>query len=109
MPGLVLTTTPTVEGRPVRRHLGIVCGEVIVGINFVKDFFGRIRDVIGGRSRTYETELQRGRDAALKELEERALALGANAVIGIDFDYEVLGQGNGMMMIVVSGTAVELS
>lgn len=106
---MILTTTPTVEGRTIRRYRGIVFGEVIVGINFIKDFFGRVRDVIGGRSRAYESELQKGREAALEELKQRAQALGANAVVGVDLDYEVLGTGNGMLMIVASGTAVELA
>lgn len=108
MANLILTTTPTVEGKTIRRYHGIVFGEVIVGINVIKDFFGSVRDVIGGRSKTYESELQKGREQALREMEERAQALNANAVVGIDFDYEVLGTGNGMLMIVACGTAVEV-
>ena len=108
MAEMILTTTPTVEGRPIRRYCGVVFGEVIVGINMIKDFFASITDAVGGRSKTYESELQKGRETALKELAERARALGANAVVGVDFDYEVLGSANGMLMISASGTAVEV-
>ena len=101
-----LTTTPSIEGKRVTRYCGIVAGEAILGANLFKDLFAGIRDLVGGRSATYERELQRARDIALQELEERARGLGANAVVGIDLDYEVLGQGNGMLMVSASGTAV---
>jgi uncharacterized protein YbjQ (UPF0145 family) len=105
---MLMTTTPTVEGRRVVRYCGVVAGEAILGANVFKDLFAGIRDLVGGRSATYERELQRARDIALGELQERAKDLGANAVIGIDLDYEVLGQNNGMLMVSASGTAVAL-
>ena len=105
---MILTTTPTVEGRSIRAYKGIVFGEVVSGVNFVKDFFSGITDVIGGRSGTYEDELLSARQKALAEMGERAAELGADAVVGIDFDYEVLGERNGMLMVSVSGTAVTL-
>jgi uncharacterized protein YbjQ (UPF0145 family) len=101
-----ITTTPTIEGRRITAYLGIVTGEAILGANLFKDLFAGIRDMVGGRSATYERELQNARDIALGELQERAEALGANAVVGIDLDYEVLGQANGMLMVSASGTAV---
>jgi uncharacterized protein YbjQ (UPF0145 family) len=88
---ITITTTPSIEGKKITRYCGIVCGEAILGANLFKDIFAGIRDLVGGRSQTYEKELQRARDIALRELEERALELGANAVIGVDLDYEVLG------------------
>lgn len=103
---MILTTTPSVEGKQIVNYHGIVFGEVITGINFVKDFFAGIRNIVGGRSSSYEDELQRAREDALKELERRAVEKGANAVVGIDIDYEILGQNNGMLMLTASGTAV---
>jgi uncharacterized protein YbjQ (UPF0145 family) len=103
---MIVTTTPGIDGRRITRYLGIVTGEAILGANVFKDLFAGIRDIVGGRSATYERELQRARDIALKELTERAGVLGANAVVGVDLDYEVLGQGNGMLMVSASGTAV---
>lgn len=103
---MLLTTTPNVEGRKITRYCGVVTGEAILGANLFKDLFAGVRDIVGGRSATYEKELQRARDIALAELRERAAQLGANAVVGIDLDYEVLGQGNGMLMVSASGTAV---
>lgn len=103
---ITITTTPSIEGKKITRYCGIVCGEAILGANLFKDIFAGIRDLVGGRSQTYEKELQRARDIALRELEDRALELGANAVIGVDLDYEVLGQTNGMLMVSASGTAV---
>jgi uncharacterized protein YbjQ (UPF0145 family) len=103
---MLMTTTPSVEGRHITKYCGVVAGEAILGANLFKDLFAGIRDLVGGRSATYERELQRARDIAMKELEERAAELGANAVVGIDLDYEVLGQGNGMLMVSASGTAV---
>jgi uncharacterized protein YbjQ (UPF0145 family) len=103
---MVVTTTPTVEGRIIRQYLGLVVGEAIVGANVFKDLFASIRDIVGGRAAAYEEELQRARDIALQEMTERAQALGANAIVGVDLDYEVLGQGGSMLMVTVSGTAV---
>lgn len=105
---MLVTTTPNVEGRKIARYCGVVAGEAILGANVFKDVFAGIRDLVGGRSATYERELQRARDLALEEMQEKATALGANAVVGIDLDYEVLGQGNGMLMVSASGTAVVL-
>ena len=101
-----VTTTPSFEGRTITRYCGVVTGEAILGANLFKDMFAGIRDLVGGRSATYEAELQRARDIALDEMQERAAALGGNAVVGVDLDYEVLGQGNGMLMVSASGTAV---
>lgn len=103
---MLITTTPSIEGKSIIRYCGIVTGEAILGANVFKDIFAGIRDLVGGRSGTYEKELQHARDIALHELEERAAALGANAVVGVDLDYEVLGQTNGMLMVSASGTAV---
>ncbi len=105
---MILTTTSIVEGKQIVNYHGVVFGEVISGVNFVKDFFASIRNVIGGRSGSYENELMNARNKALQELEDRALKLGANAVIGIDIDYEVLGENNGMLMVTASGTAVTI-
>lgn len=103
---MTVTTTPSVEGRRITRYCGIVAGEAILGANLFKDLFAGIRDLVGGRSATYERELQRAREIAMTELQQRAMELGANAVVGVDLDYEVLGQGNGMLMVSASGTAV---
>lgn len=105
---MLLTTTPTVEGHPIQNYLGLVCGEVISGVDFVKDFAAGIRNFFGGRSASYENELTDARAQAIEELVQRAEQMGANAVVGIDVDYEVLGQGGNMMMVTVSGTAVIL-
>jgi uncharacterized protein YbjQ (UPF0145 family) len=103
---MLVTTTPSIEGKRITQYCGVVAGEAILGANIFKDLFAGIRDLVGGRSATYERELQRARDIAMQELQERARELGANAVVGIDIDYEVLGQGNGMLMVSASGTAV---
>jgi uncharacterized protein YbjQ (UPF0145 family) len=103
---MIVTTTPSVDGRRITRYCGVVAGEAILGANLFKDLFAGIRDLVGGRSATYERELQRARDIAMQELQQRAQELGANAVVGVDLDYEVLGQGNGMLMVSASGTAV---
>lgn len=103
---MIITTTPSIEGKQIKRYFGIVTGEAILGANLFKDLFASVRDLVGGRSATYEKELQRAREMALQELQERAQELGANAVIGVDLDYEVLGQNNGMLMVSASGTAV---
>lgn len=101
-----LTTTPTIEGKRIVTYCGVIAGEAILGANIFKDLFAGIRDIVGGRSATYERELQKAREIALQELQERAGALGANAVVGIDLDYEVIGQGGSMLMVSASGTAV---
>jgi uncharacterized protein YbjQ (UPF0145 family) len=103
---MLMTTTSILEGKPVSRYLGVVTGEAIIGANIFRDLFASVRDVVGGRSATYERGLAEARQVALKEMEERATELGANGVIGIDIDYEVMGQNNGMLMVSVSGTAV---
>jgi len=103
---MIVTTTNSIEGRKVVDYRGIVVGEAIVGANIVRDFFAGITDIVGGRSGAYESKLQDARDTALRELEERAASKGANAVIGVDLDYEVVGDS--MMMVSASGTAVVL-
>lgn len=103
---ILLSTTTVIEGRPVSRYLGIVTGEAIIGANIFRDMFATVRDIVGGRSATYEKGLAEARETAMREMQEKAIALGANAVIGVDIDYEVLGQNNGMLMVSVSGTAV---
>jgi uncharacterized protein YbjQ (UPF0145 family) len=105
---MILTTTPSVEGRRISEYKGIVFGEVVNGVDFVKDFAAGLTNFFGGRSGSYEGELIGAREAALNELEKRAKAMGADAVVGIDIDYEVLGQGNNMLMVTASGTAVVL-
>ena len=105
---MILTTTPSVECHTITRYHGIVFGEVISGVNFVKDFTAGLSNFFGGRSNTYEAELMNARAEALSELEQRAASLGADAVVGIDVDYEVLGANNGMLMVTASGTAVSL-
>ena len=103
---MLLTTAPTIEGRPVVQYLGIVTSESIIGANFVRDFFASIRDVIGGRSGSYESVLREAKDAALRELQQEAERLGANAVVGVDLDYETVGGSGSMLMVTASGTAV---
>ncbi|MDO2949908.1 heavy metal-binding domain-containing protein [Aeromonas simiae] len=105
---MILSTTPTLEGKTILEYRGIVVGEAILGANIFKDIFAGIRDIIGGRSGAYEKELARARDIAFGELKERAMALGANAVVGIDIDYEVVGQHGSMLMVSISGTAVRV-
>lgn len=105
---MILTTTPSVEGRSIDEYRGIVFGEVISGVDVIKDFTAGLSNFFGGRSATYEDELTTAREQALQELEQRADALGADAVVGIDIDYEVLGSNNGMLMVTASGTAVTL-
>jgi uncharacterized protein YbjQ (UPF0145 family) len=101
-----LTTTPSMEGKKIVRYCGVVAGEAVLGANIFKDMFASVRDIVGGRSGTYEKELRKARQIALDELSEQARELGANAVVGIDIDYEVLGEKNGMLMVSASGTAV---
>lgn len=105
---MILTTTTMIEGRAVSAYLGIVTGEVIVGANIFKDLFASVRDIVGGRSGAYEGALRDARRAAFGELKAEARDLGADAVIGIDIDYEVIGQNGSMLMVSVSGTAVKL-
>ena len=105
---MILTTTPTVEGHTITEYKGVVFGEVISGVNFIKDFKASIRDFVGGRSGSYEGELINARTKALNELEVRARQMNADAVVGIDIDYEVLGQNGSMLMVSASGTAVKL-
>lgn len=100
------TTTPQLEGKRITRYCGIVAGEAILGANLFKDLFAGIRDLVGGRSAAYERELQRAREIALREMEQRAVEAGGNAVVGVDLDYEVIGQGGSMLMVSASGTAV---
>jgi uncharacterized protein YbjQ (UPF0145 family) len=104
-----ITTTPDIEGKRITRYCGVVAGEAILGANLFKDLFAGIRDLVGGRSAAYEAELQRAREIALREMEERAREMGANAIVGVDLDYEVLGTGNSMLMVSASGTAVVVS
>lgn len=103
---MTITTTPTIEGHPIREYKGLVTGETIIGANFVKDFFAGIRDIVGGRSGSYESVLREAKDTALKEMEERAEMMGANAIVGVDLDYEALGSNSSMLMVTASGTAV---
>lgn len=103
---MTLSTTPTLEGNPIRQYLGVVTAESIVGANVVKDFMASVRDFFGGRSGAYEGVLIEARETVLKELEERASRMGANAVVGISFDYEAVGGTGSMLMVVASGTAV---
>ena len=105
---MIITTTPTVEGRRITEYKGIVFGEVIAGVNVVKDLAASFSNFFGGRSGTYESELINAREQALYELEQRALQLNADAVVAVDVDYEVLGSDNGMLMVTASGTAVRL-
>ena len=101
---MIITTTPTLEGHPVRDYLGIVTGEAIIGANIFKDFFAAVRDVVGGRSGAYERALGDAREHALREMAERAADRGANAVVSVDLDYEVIGK---MLMVTAAGTAVQ--
>ena len=105
---MIVTTTPSVEGRRITEYKGVVFGEVIAGVNFVKDFVAGLSNFFGGRSGTYEEELINARQQALGEMEQRAAQLGADAGVGVDIDYEVLGADNGMLMVTASGTAVHL-
>ena len=106
---MLTTTTPSIEGQRITKYFGVVTGEAILGANVFKDLFAGLRDIVGGRSATYEAELHRARDLALTEIQDQARQLGANAVVGVDLDYEVLGANNGMLMVSASGTAVLVS
>jgi uncharacterized protein YbjQ (UPF0145 family) len=105
---MIITTTSTVEGRPAQQHFGIVVGEAILGANIFRDLFAGIRDIVGGRSGSYEQVLRRAREAAMKEMTAEAESLGANAIVGVDIDYETVGQGGSMLMVTCSGTAVRI-
>ena len=109
MSAVIVTTTPTVEGRKITEYKGIVTGEAIMGANIFKDLFAGIRDIVGGRSATYERELRRARDIAMDEIRTAAAEMGANAVVGIDLDYETVGTNASMLMVTISGTAVVVS
>lgn len=103
---MILSTTPTLEGKTIKEYKGIVTGETIIGANAIKDFMAGLTDFFGGRSSTYEKVLIEAKSTALAEMEERARKMGANAIVGIDLDYETLGTGGGMLMVIASGTAV---
>ena len=105
---MLIVTTPTIEGQTIQRYFGIVSGEAILGANIFKDFFASIRDIVGGRSAAYEEELRKAKDIALAEMAAQAGELGANAIVGVDIDYETIqvGQGGGMLMVSANGTAV---
>ncbi len=105
---MILSTTPTIEGKSIQQYYGVVTGEAILGANIFKDFFAGIRDIVGGRSAAYEQELQKAREIAFEEMSEQAREKGANAIVGIDIDYETVGQHGGMLMVSVSGTAVNV-
>lgn len=105
---MITTTTTSVEGRPVQEYLGVVAAETIVGANVIRDMLAGLRDIFGGRSATYEKVLDEARQTALKELQEKAEALGANAIVGIDLDYETVGATGSMLMVIASGTAVKI-
>lgn len=106
MSEMIVSTTHALEGRPAREYFGIVTGEVIVGANLFRDLFASVRDIVGGRAGAYEDVLERARDQALQEMRTRAASLGANAVVGVDLDYEVLGANGSMLMVSATGTAV---
>jgi uncharacterized protein YbjQ (UPF0145 family) len=103
---MLVVTTPRVEGQEIRQTIGLVSGEAILGANVFKDFFANIRDVIGGRSAAYERELRKAKEIAIQEMCDQARSLGGNAVVGVDVDYETVGQSGGMLMVSASGTAV---
>ena len=105
---MILTTTPNIEGYKILEYKGLVTGETIIGANFIKDFFAGIRDIVGGRSKSYEKVLQEGKETSVREMMQRAQELGANAIVGIDIDYETVGQGGAMLMGACAGTAVRI-
>jgi len=105
---MITTTTNNIEGRPVREYLGIVTGETIIGANIFKDLFAGIRDIVGGRSGTYERVIQEARASALAEMQDKARSIGADAVLGVDLDFETVGSGGSMLMVIATGTAVRL-
>lgn len=103
---MLVTTTNTLEGKKIVKYLGLVSGETIIGANLFKDLFAGIRDIVGGRSGSYEQVLREGKNTALNEMQQYAASMGANAVIGVDLDYETVGSGGSMLMVTASGTAV---
>lgn len=103
---MTITTTSTLEGQPVKQYLGIVNAQAIIGANVFKDFLGGLRDFFGGRSKTYEKVLEQGKEEALREMAEAAQAMGANAILGVDLDYETIGANGSMLMVIATGTAV---
>lgn len=105
---MILSTTPSLENKPAKEYLGIVSGETIIGANIFKDFFAGIRDIVGGRSGSYEKVLREAKEIAMKEMSDRAKMLGADAIVGIDLDYETVGAKGGMLMVTASGTAIKL-
>ncbi|WP_420552015.1 heavy metal-binding domain-containing protein [Tenacibaculum aiptasiae] len=105
---MIISTTHTIENKPAKEYLGIVTGETIIGANILKDFFAGIRDIVGGRSGSYEKVLREAKDTSLREMQERAKALGANAIVGVDLDYETVGPNGGMLMVTASGTAIKV-
>lgn len=105
---MIVSTTPTLEGRPIAEYRGLVTGEAILGANIFKDLFAGIRDIVGGRSGAYEQELARARQIAIEEMSAAAEAMGADAIVGVDLDYETVGQAGSMLMVTASGTAVKL-
>lgn len=105
---MLITTTSTLDNAKVVKYIGIVTGEAILGANIFRDLFAGIRDIVGGRSAAYEAELRKAKDLALQEMQQQAAALGANAVIGVDLDYETIGNGGSMLMVSASGTAVSI-
>lgn len=105
---MIVTTTPSIEGKKIIEYKGVIFGEVISGVDFIKDFAAGLTNFFGGRSNSYEGELIEARESAIREMEKRAASLGANAVVGVDVDYEVLGQNGNMLMVTASGTAVVL-
>jgi uncharacterized protein YbjQ (UPF0145 family) len=106
---MLLTTTSVIDGRQIVKYHGLVSGEAILGANIFRDLFAGIRDIVGGRSAAYESELRRAKEIAIQEMTEQAQALGANAIVGIDLDYETVGQGGSMLMVSANGTAVTCS
>ncbi len=105
---MITTTTHTIEGKPVQQYLGVVSSESIIGANIIKDLFAGIRDIVGGRSGTYERVIEEARNNAMSELVQKAQSIGANAVIGIDLDFETVGAGGSMLMVIATGTAVRI-
>jgi len=103
---MLITTTPNIEGKRITKYLGLVSGEAILGANIFKDFFAGIRDIVGGRSAAYEAELRKAKDIAIAEMQMQAQSLGANAIVGVDLDYETVGQSGSMLMVSASGTAI---
>ena len=105
---MIVTTTPSIEGKRIERYYGIVSGETIIGANMFRDLFASIRDIVGGRSAAYEEVLREAKDTSIREMEQKAMSLGANAVIGVDLDYETIGSSGSMLMVTASGTAVKI-